>query len=41
MFLYELLTLLKPFELHADNPVNLIRKEKRPQIPKSKVLNLD
>jgi len=35
MFLYELLTLLRPFELALDHPDNLIRKKQRPQIPKS------
>jgi len=35
MFLYDLLTLLRPFELASDHPDNLIRKKQRPQIPKS------
>ena len=39
MFLYELITLLKPFELSTEHPDSLIRKEQRPQIPKSKVIN--
>lgn len=40
MFLYELVTLLRPFELAADHPDNLIRKKQRPQVPKSKVARL-
>ena len=35
MFLYDLLTLLRPFELASDHPDNLIHKKQRPQIPKS------
>ena len=39
MFLYELITLLKPFELRTEDPDSLVRKEQRPQIPKeSKVI---
>lgn len=34
MFLYELITLLKPFELCTENPDGLVRKGQRPQIPK-------
>ena len=35
MFLYELLTLLKPFELQSDSADVLIRKNQRPKIPES------
>ena len=41
MFLYELITLLKPFQLVADNPVTLLCKGERPQIPESKVSKLN
>ena len=41
MFLYELVALLKPFELQSDLPNEMIHKMQRPQIPEStKVLLL-
>ena len=33
--MYELLTLLKPFELRPEAPDTLVRKQQRPEIPVS------
>ena len=35
MYMYELISLLKPFELDPGNPEALVRKGQRPKIPKS------
>ena len=41
MFLYELVMLLRPFELQTEPPEYLVRKKQRPQIPESTKVMID